>query len=243
MSWLLTPFIAANVAKLLSDDRQTLGVFKIYVTGAIDLPVFDTLSRTQHPVHAAGEGQLDIVKWLFPLMTEYDDVSTLKNMFSKAIKNKQDEVVEWLIENGCQIYVEDGCSLIENGYIDELKFMVTRGNKFDKTLCKVASRKGDLDLLIWLHENGCTWSSDVCTEAARCGHLHCLMYAHENGCPWDNNTITFAHITGHFDCFDYAYENGCPSNIFRFRDGSYGDEMLDDLYEDESSDDDWSDDE
>lgn len=120
MSWLLTPFIAANVARILSDDGPTLGVFKICVTNAIELPVFDTLDRKQHPVHAATEGQLDIVKWLFPLMTEDEDVFTLKTMFSKAIKNKHSEVVEWLAVHGCPILCSDGRHLIENGYINEL---------------------------------------------------------------------------------------------------------------------------
>ena len=54
--------------------------------------------------------------------------------------------------------------------------------------CTEMARKGDLELLQFLHEKGCPWDTLTCSWAAEYGHLECLRYAVENGCPQSTNT-------------------------------------------------------
>ena len=46
--------------------------------------------------------------------------------------------------------------------------------------CAEMARNGNMELLIFLHENGCPWDIRTCSLAAEFGHLECLKYAHEN---------------------------------------------------------------
>jgi hypothetical protein len=43
-----------------------------------------------------------------------------------------------------------------------------------------------------------------------CGQLECLIYAHENGCDWDSETCSNASMKGHLEILKYAHDNGCP---------------------------------
>ena len=45
--------------------------------------------------------------------------------------------------------------------------------------CEKAVKIGDLNLLMWTHENDCEWNEWTCARAAENGHLDCLIYAHE----------------------------------------------------------------
>ena len=59
-----------------------------------------------------------------------------------------------------------------------------------KSACDRAAESGNLDCLVYAHQNGAQWSEFTCYYAAKNGHLHCLRYLHTNGCPWDDlNTI------------------------------------------------------
>merc|ERR1712159_781309 len=73
--------------------------------------------------------------------------------------------------------------------------------------CAQMARKGNLELLQFLHEKGCPWDKETCRHAAYYGHLEFLKYAHENGCPWDYMTCSNAACNGHLECLKYAHEN------------------------------------
>jgi hypothetical protein len=53
-------------------------------------------------------------------------------------------------------------------------------------------------------------NEDVCACAAEKGNLNILIYAHENGFPWDRKTVQNAKRNKHMDCLKYALDNGCP---------------------------------
>jgi len=71
---------------------------------------------------------------------------------------------------------------------------------------KNLKRSGELDCLIYAHENGCRWDERTCTAAARNQHLKCLTYLHENGCPWNYETL----LISNGPCRHYAMDNNCP---------------------------------
>ena len=74
-----------------------------------------------------------------------------------------------------------------------------------------AARRGDFELLKWLHfdqERPLRWR--VCSEAAGGGFLEILKWARENGCGWDGWTCANAAEGGHLEVLKWAVENGCP---------------------------------
>jgi hypothetical protein len=86
--------------------------------------------------------------------------------------------------------------------------------RWNASVCRDAALKGNLDCLIYLHENGCPWDERACEDAAREGHMDCLIYLHECGCPWREKTCKDAIHSNNFECLKYAYENGCPLPYF-----------------------------
>jgi hypothetical protein len=76
MSWLLTPSVTENIAEKLSDDRTSFRIFKYFSTCAIKYNVFKTLDLKKDPICAAGRGDIDVVRWLFPLLDKERDNET-----------------------------------------------------------------------------------------------------------------------------------------------------------------------
>lgn len=85
-----------------------------------------------------------------------------------------------------------------------------RNCDWDADVAYYAAKNGDIDMLIYAHENGCKWSTNTTATAASYGSLACLEYAHKHGCPWDENTCSSAAEADNLDCLKYAHENGCP---------------------------------
>ena len=93
-----------------------------------------------------------------------------------------------------------------------LSWALERCSEYKEGFCAEMARKGNLELLKFLHENGCPWDEKTCSKAALNGHLECLKYARENRCDWDEMTCEAAAENGHLECLKYAHENGCPGS-------------------------------
>jgi len=78
------------------------------------------------------------------------------------------------------------------------------------SLNPVASERGRLEALKYLHENGCPWNEKCCENASENEHFECLIYLHENGCPWDEKCCEYASKNGAEDCMMYLFNNQCP---------------------------------
>jgi len=104
------------------------------------------------------------------------------------------------------------CELVlRSGRWEVIRHTLSRMAK-DGNATAVAAETGNLQLLIYLHEQGFDWHKDTCSLASLNGNLQCLRYAHRNGCAWDNFTTIRAANGGQVDCLQYAHENGCPWN-------------------------------
>lgn len=97
--------------------------------------------------------------------------------------------------------------------LDVIGFSVSKLNEHIQTIKFKQSifitGAGNLECLVFAHENGCSWDSSTCSAAAGNGQLECLKYAHENGCPWSARTCEDAAANGQLECLMYAHENGC----------------------------------
>jgi hypothetical protein len=50
--------------------------------------------------------------------------------------------------------------------------------------CALASENGHIDCLQFLHTKGCLWDHDTVLEAGMNGQIECMVYAISNGCPY-----------------------------------------------------------
>ena len=91
-----------------------------------------------------------------------------------------------------------------------LSWALEKCSEEKERFCDEMARKGNLELLQYLHENRCPWDRSTCSYAAENGHLECLKFLHGNGCPWDKGTCSAAARNGHLECLKYAHENRCP---------------------------------
>jgi hypothetical protein len=154
---------------------------------------------------AAGEGQLEILKWL-----RANDFPWGKQTCERAALGGHIEVLQWAHANGCP-WNENTCACAAyGGHLGVLQWMCTNGCPWDKWTCANAASEGHLELLQWARVNGCPWDAVTCSNAAFCGHLEVLQWARANGCPWDKQTILWARAGGHFELENWAIANGCP---------------------------------
>ena len=79
-----------------------------------------------------------------------------------------------------------------------------------KEACSHAARRGNREVLEWLHNTGCPWDVKTAGAAAGGGHLEVLQWMHERGCPWDSWTCAHAARLGHLRLLQWAREHGCP---------------------------------
>ena len=91
-----------------------------------------------------------------------------------------------------------------------LSWALEKCSEEKERFCDETARKGNLELLQYLHEKGCPWDVGACYSAAGEGQLECLKYLHENGCPWGQLTCISAARGGHLECLKYLHEKGCP---------------------------------
>jgi hypothetical protein len=69
-----------------------------------------------------------------------------------------------------------------------------------ETLCAMAARHGQLDVLQYLREElSCPWDAETCAKAAKYQRWTLLKWAHEHGCPWDAHTYQWACKKGVFE--------------------------------------------
>lgn len=98
----------------------------------------------------------------------------------------------------------------KKGNLDMIKYLHEIRCYWDDWAPMYAASKGHLHVLKYLHLNGCEWNVWTPGYAACNGHLECLQYAHVNYCDWDSYTLIAAIKNGHDKCLEYALTNNCP---------------------------------
>lgn len=108
------------------------------------------------------------------------------------------------------------CSVAtEKGHLACVQYMHTHGYTLTTKDSSLAALSGNLEILTYLHKNNCPWDENTCSCAAQTGFLNCLRYAHENGCPWDEWTTYLASSYDEVECLRYALDNGCAVDFHR----------------------------
>ena len=134
---------------------------------------------------AAGEGQLDVLKWL----------------------REQGPPCPWDV-----IACNDAAA---GGHLDVLKWLRAQEPPcpWDKSACSRAAERGHLDVVKWLRgqEPPCPWDANACRRAAAGGQLDLLKWlrAQEPPCPWNEVTFFSAQTKCAFgSCFPFGGPSG-----------------------------------
>lgn len=156
---------------------------------------------------AAHFGHLNVMKWLF----EHNDdlfvhFSVVYQLFLKASKKGDVEMLEWLVSKGCEYdKIACGTSAASAGNLQVLKWVHSKGEEAEecvwKTMhCSAASGGGHLRVLKWLRSVGCEWDDWSCYLAAKEGKLRVLKWLRSKGCPWNVGACAGIAVTnGHYD--------------------------------------------
>jgi hypothetical protein len=134
-----------------------------------------------------------------------------RNIIKNAAKVGSIGMINWARSMGQTFNTWTCMYAAENGQLECLVYLHENGCPWDRrSACKYAAHNGRLGCLQYLHENGCPWDEHACEEAAGGGHLGCLEYLHKSGCHWDEYACEEAAYNGQLDCLKYLHENGCP---------------------------------
>ena len=86
-------------------------------------------------------------------------------------------------------------------------------------LCKgcysAAAREGQMNIIMFMHDNRIEWDDDACIAATEGGHLRALTFAHEKGrIKLTSEIATISAIEGHADCLEYYIRKQGPRPSF-----------------------------
>ena len=143
---------------------------------------------------AAGEGQLEILKWLRENDFPWDEVT-----YKRATSGGHLAVLQWAHANGCPWDEETYSGAAYDGKLEILQWARANSAPWDGTTCVEAAYSGHLEVLQWARANSCPWDEQTCRHAALAGHFEVLQWARAHGCPWDERTCEGAAKGGHLE--------------------------------------------
>jgi len=150
--------------------------------------------------HAAGYGQIEVLKYLRSIGWEFNS-ETLCHAVRPA---NNLACVKFLVEAGCVMSADVINSAACYGNLVCLQYLREKGCEWDARAPTFATWTGQLACLIYLHRYGCPLNSNITVAAATNNQLACLQYAHKYGCMCTAATIETARKNYSWKCFCYA---------------------------------------
>lgn len=198
-------------------------------------PNFTSLDKAYVAKNAAGCGQLDILKWIFPFVPksclhkimdeaigfghvhcmEYIDkqrtVDWNRNFHGWRVASSKGRLnaLIWGEERGFRINIRE-CGEW-SGSLAVLQWFMQRG--FDPTQgidMNFVIGRGQLDAVQFLIALGCTLTVDYMVQAALKNRVYILQCLYDAGCPFDETVCSYAAHTGSLEAFIWAMNHGMP---------------------------------
>jgi ankyrin repeat protein len=173
---------------------------------------------------AAGNGHLEVVKWL----RERIKGCTERALWN-AISNGHLEVAVWLCDNYCfdpdKFSIYGAWPAAANGHLASVKWLDEHfPASFNQHAMTKAAESGELDKVKWLHEHrreGCSDSTPF--EAAENGHLDILQFLHTHySDKFNPYVIHSAAQNGHLNVVRWLLENRSEANTAKAMDAAAG---------------------
>ena len=175
---------------------------------------------------AAKYGKFEVMKWLkdkgLSLRDRNDEDET---PFSMASEFGSLTIVEWLLNNGCDIHEE---ALFNNGlhlacyfeHFDLIKYFISKGLSVKKqnyggdTPLLIAAETGNIEIIKYLLNNGSSIDEEnyndktaiLCSSSA--GKLEAVKFFREYGCSLENCLVA-ASTTNNLPLVKWLFNNGC----------------------------------
>ena len=145
----------------------------------------------------------------------YPDIP-LGAWYNDAIRAQQFPVLEWFVANKIACRNDNVCEqAIETGNLEILIWLQQHGHPLTTNCYTVAYKHRDI--LLYLRQQDCPVDPSICMIAVRMGDLELLKWLRtpltEGGSilPWDYRITSNARYLGYTQILEWAIENGCPS--------------------------------
>jgi len=161
---------------------------------------------------AAWWGKLDVLNWF--KSKGWFDPNRVASGMKVAARNGNIPILEWLMENGCELDKNLFCGAAGGGHLNVFRFLEEKNCPLDLNRCMpFAASGGSLEIIQWLVQHG--FSFDDVDEwvircAAREGHLHVIKFFIENGFSINNIGGGVSHEAaygGHLYVLKWLHEN------------------------------------
>lgn len=90
--------------------------------------------------------------------------------------------INWYANN-CEIDEETFISLLRSMPSKVIELFIPKIEQMKISYMRIASFRGDLDIIKVLKENNCPWDESVIRACLEYDHADCFQYIYENGCP------------------------------------------------------------
>jgi hypothetical protein len=170
---------------------------------------------------AAERGDIKILFWL-----RMEECPWESDTFNEAIESGADLVtLQWFLHEDKSLIDENTFpSAVRRGDKDIMKWLHSKDCEMGENDF-TAAVEDDVpwDILKCMHKVGCPWNEDTFEAAVGRGDLNILKWMHQNKCPWDARCINLALEQGMFHIVRWLDEENCPHDreMYRLLMGEY----------------------
>jgi hypothetical protein len=157
---------------------------------------------------AAERGDIKILFWL-----RMEDCPWNSDTFNQAIKSGADLVtLQWFLYEDILLMDENTFEYaVRRGDLEILKWLHSKDCEMHEYDFSTAVEEGvSFDMLKWMHEVELPWDEDTFVAAVRKGDLDTLKWLHQNECPWDARCVNLALELDMLDIVKWLDEKKCP---------------------------------
>ncbi len=162
------------------------------------------ISWTTAALDAAVEnGQMEVVKYLYGEGLLWTHRTT-----KLAAKNGHLDVLMYATENGADLDKSVLDTAAMEGHVRCLQFVHESGFPPDDETSQHVVRSGNLECLTYLARVRCPWNgSELCKIATFKGHLAILKFLHEQDCELTDQMFLTAVENGNLDCVEFLLQH------------------------------------
>eukprot|EP00953_Heterococcus_sp_UTEX-ZZ885_P015942 8981-Heterococcus_DN1.PRE.1 len=139
---------------------------------------------------------------------------THSTMLGAAICNTL-PVLQFLHAQGCPWGIRISGEAARRGDLDMLRWLHVQGREWDRyEILDDAARSGNLELIAWVKQQpGVVCGEGAMLAAAGTGQTAVCAYLHAEQCPWSALACRCAALYGHANTLRWLHENGSPWDV------------------------------
>ena len=123
------------------------------------------------------------------------------------------DALKWMRSKGCALDTASTSFAAEGGHLEILKYLKNQKFPMTRWTCGTAAYGGHLEILKWLRAEGCEWDEiRIVSDAARGGHIAILEWLRAQGCELRVHTAALAAREGRLQVLQWlrSQDPPCP---------------------------------